>query len=85
MNNLKINYITTTESETSSNGAMTFTCSSEGKSIKVRTEVLKDSSGRVLTDKDFQNKTINVKGVVDYFNNAAQIKVFNYADITFVN
>jgi DNA/RNA endonuclease YhcR with UshA esterase domain len=48
----------------------------------VRTTILKDANGNIITEKDFIGKTIDVKGIVDYYNGSYQIKVFSMKDIT---
>ena len=85
MKNLKIVGVSTTTNEDSSNyGAMTFTCQVDGKTVKVRTVALKDADGNLLTKEDFLGKTINVKGIVDFFGGDYQIKVFSVGNITVV-
>ena len=59
-----------TTSNTSSDdyGAMTLTCKAEdGTVISVRTEVLKDENGELITASFFRNKTIDVKGIVEFY------------------
>ena len=81
MKKLKVVDIYTTVSETDSNGAMTLTCEDEaGKRITVRTEVLRDADGAKITEDYFRGKTIDVKGVVEYFKGAYQIKIFSVED-----
>ena len=48
----------------------------------VRTVVLRDADGNVITADAYQGKTIDVKGVVDFFSGDYQIKVFSASDIT---
>lgn len=82
MNNLTVKSIsTTTNEDSSSNGAMTFRCEVDGVSIDVRTAVLRDENGTVITDDYFKGKTINVKGIIDEFMGRYQIKVFDIEDI----
>lgn len=85
MENLEvIDIYTTTNDASSSKGAMTFTCRAEdGTTVDVRTIVLYEN-GVLKTEADYINKTINVKGVVDYFSGGYQIKVFKVNDITIV-
>jgi endonuclease YncB( thermonuclease family) len=86
MKNLTIKDIyTTTNEESSSKGAMTFTCESEGKTVYVRTAVLRDDEGNLLTADDFRDKNIDVKGFVDYYDGDYQIKVFSVKNITVNN
>ena len=89
MKNLKVVDVYTTESKTDSNGAMTLTCKSpEGHTMSVRTEVLFDDNGNLITESYFINKTIDVKGIIEYFdlNNTGdgtyQIKVYTLSDVT---
>ncbi|HCE34480.1 MAG TPA: hypothetical protein DEQ88_03820 [Clostridiales bacterium] len=85
MKNLKIVGVSTTTNEDSSSyGAMTFTCQVDGKTVKVRTVPLYDDAGNLLTKEDFLGKTINVKGIVDFFGDDYQIKVFSVGNITVV-
>ena len=73
---------TTDNEESSSNGAMTLTCEVNGVTICVRTVVLLDGSGNLVTADAYMGKTIDVKGIVDYFDGEYQIKVFSCNDIT---
>lgn len=77
---------TTRNEESSSNGAMTLYCAAaDGTVIDVRTVVLYDADGNLVTQDYYLGKTINVKGVVDYFSGSYQIKVFNVNDIEIVS
>ncbi len=83
MKNLKVKSIyTTNNEESSSNGAMTLTCEVDGKTVVIRTIVLKDADGKIVTKEAFEGKTIDVKGLVDRFSGEYQIKVFALSDIT---
>ena len=78
---------TTNNPDSSSNGAMTLTCECEGKTVCVRTIVLYTGEGetrRLVTASDFEGKTINVKGIIDYFDGQYQIKLYSMNDVTFV-
>ena len=78
-----VDVYTTTNEESSSKGAMTLTCkSADGKTITVRTGVLRDENGNVITADAYLGKTISVQGVVDTFNGEYQIKVFLPKHIT---
>ena len=84
MDNLQvISIYTTNNEESSSKGAMTLTCKSGNTTITVRTEVLKFSQGGLVTNKTFEGKNINVKGLVDYYNGSYQIRTFTMKDFTF--
>ena len=83
MKNLVVKDIYTTKNEeSSSKGAMTLTCEVDGKTIDVRTVVLYDENGNLITEEMYRGKTIDVQGVVDYFNGSYQIKVFTKDYIT---
>ena len=41
-----------------------------------------DDSGNIVTSAYFNGKTIDVKGIVDYYDGSYQIKVFSLKDIT---
>lgn len=83
MESLTVTDVYTTEKEdSSSNGAMTLSCeSADGTVVKVRTLVLTDETGQVVTEETYQGKTIDVRGIVDYFDGEYQIKVFSAKDI----
>ena len=83
MENLEVVGVYTTSNEDSaSKGAMTLTCKVGGTTVSVRTVVLRDENGNLITADAYRGKTINVKGIVDYFNGTYQIKVFSASDIT---
>lgn len=86
MQNLKvISIYTTTNEDSSSKGAMTLTCEAEdGTRISVRTAVLMDEEGKLVTADYFLNTVICVKGIVDYYEGNYQIKVFSFFDIEIV-
>jgi micrococcal nuclease len=83
MDNLTVTKIYTTTNEGSaSKGAMTLTCkSADGITVTVRTAVLRDANGDLITAQAYEGKTIDVKGIVDYFSGDYQIKVFSPDDI----
>lgn len=82
MKNLEVIDIYTTHNGGDSDGAMTLTCRVGDTIIDVRTIVLYDKDGNMLTESAYMNKTIDVKGIVDYFSGDYQIKVFSAGDIT---
>lgn len=83
MKNLQVvDIYTTTNEESSSKGAMTLTCKSDDVTISVRTDVLYDEDGNLITEAAYQGRNINVKGIVDYYSGSYQIKVFSAKDIT---
>ena len=83
MQNLTVKDIyTTTNEESSSKGAMTLTCDVDGVEVSVRTAVLTDADGKLITEDAYEGKVIDVKGIVDYYDGAYQIKVFSADNIT---
>ncbi len=82
MENLLVKHVSTTDKEGSaSNGAMTLTCEVNGVTVAVRTVVLLDAEGNLVTAEDLLGKNIDVRGLVDYFKGGYQIKVFTINDI----
>ena len=87
MKNLKVIDVYTTKNGDSA-GAMTLTCQVDGKTIDIRTEVLKNENGVIVTEQTFRGATIDVRGLIDYFdlndtgNGTYQIKVYTFSDIT---
>lgn len=81
MQNLKVTNVYTTVNSESSKGAMTLTCSADGYEITVRTEVLYDENGELVTKDYFDGKTIDVKGLVAYYNGNYQIKLISLKDV----
>ena len=81
MENLYVRDIYTTSNGGDSDGAMTLTCTADGVTIKVRTVVLRDENGELLTEADYLYKTIDVTGIVDYFSGEYQVKVFTPDEI----
>lgn len=83
MKNLKVvDIYTTTNPSSDDKGAMTLTCSADGVTISVRTEVLKDADGNVITEEAYAGKTIDVIGIVDCYEGTYQIRVYTANDIT---
>lgn len=82
MKNLQVvDTYTTTNPSASDVGAMTLTCMVDGVRISVRTAVLKDADGNLITEDAFAGKTIDVKGIVDCYDGNYQIKVMSMNDI----
>ena len=81
MKNLVVVDAYTTNNGGNSDGAMTLTCKSGDTLIDVRTVVLYDENGNMITESAYINKTIDVTGIVDYFSGSHQIKVFKAKDI----
>lgn len=83
MENMKVvDVYTTTNEASSSKGAMTLTCEVNGVRIDVRTAVLKDADGNLITESAFLGKTISVRGIVDYYMGGYQIRVLTMDNIT---
>lgn len=72
---------TTLNEDSSSYGAITLTCEADGNTVYVRTAILTDEHGKRVTEDAFLNKSINVRGIVDYYNGTYQVKVFSYDNI----
>ena len=81
MKNLKVVDVYTTNNGGNSDGAMTLTCKAGDTLVDVRTIVLYDKDGKLITENAYLNKTIDVQGIVDYFSGAYQIKVFSADNI----
>ena len=83
MKNLKVvKTYTTTNEDSSSKGAMTLTCEVDGVTVDIRTVVFYDAQGNLITADKYAGKTIDVKGIVDYFDGGYQIKVLTPDHIT---
>ena len=83
LTDLTVKEIYTTKNEDSSNfGAMTLTCEQDGVTITVRTAVLYDGNGKTVTEDAYAGKTIDIKGIIDYYDGAYQVKVLTAKNIT---
>ena len=81
MKNLEVTDTYTTKTGDNT-GAITITCKTEdNKTITVRTAILKDENGEIVTEDVFEGQTIDVIGVVDYYNNAYQVLVHKFTNI----
>ncbi|MCR5457424.1 MAG: thermonuclease family protein [Clostridiales bacterium] len=81
MHGLKVTRVNVTENEDSSSyGSMTLSCSVNGQAITVRTNPFYEN-GELITKDYFQDKTIDVKGLVSYYKGEYQIKVISLGDI----
>lgn len=73
--NLTVDRFTTTSSTTDSNGAISLYCSDgKGNTIVVRTEPFMEN-GELVTGDRFKGKTINVKGLVEYFQTSGEYQI----------
>lgn len=77
MKDLLVKSAYTTSNGGDNDGAMTLTCEVDGITIKVRTTVLRKADKTLYTASDFIGKTIDVTGIVDYYDGDYQIKVFS--------
>ena len=85
MKDLTVKHVYTTDDQASSSfGAMTLTCGKNGHTIHVRTIPFYED-GQLVTGDRFLGKTIDVKGVVDFFDGQYQLKVFTIDNITIHN
>ena len=73
---------TTTDPDSSQNGAMTLTCDCGGITVTVRTKVLHDENNELITADAYEGKTISVKGLAGSYDGEWQIVVFSADDIT---
>ena len=80
MKSLTVESASTTATGGDNDGSITLYCKLGNREISVRTSKLYDADGNLVTQDLFVGKTIDVKGVVDYFyyndHGTYQIKVF---------
>lgn len=84
MNNLTVTKVHTTATGGNNDGALTLTCKSGNETISVRTPKLYDENNNLITGDYFLNKTINLTGLVEFFNKQYQVEIFELSDIVFV-
>ena len=88
MKNLYVKSAYTTQ-KGDNKGAISLYCTVNGVEIQVRTIVLRDAEGNLITQDQFVGKTIDVKGTIDYYlpegasTGTYQIQVFSMNDVTF--
>lgn len=80
MKGLYVSRAYTTNNGGDNTGAITLTCTLNGKTITVRTAVLYEGNELVTQDR-FVGKTIDVSGIIDMYEEDYQIKVFDVKDI----
>ncbi len=80
-----IDVYTTSNPESSSFGAMTFTCECGQTPVTVRTDVLYDANGKLITQDAYLGKNIDVRGLVAIYDGSYQVKVLSASDITINN
>ncbi len=82
MKNLKVKSVYVTDDKTSSSyGAMTLTCECDGITVTIRTLPFYENN-ELIGASEYEGKTINVNGIIDYFSGNCQIKVFTKDAIT---
>jgi endonuclease YncB( thermonuclease family) len=79
---LEMQGLTVVDAYTSDDGAITLTCVQEEYTVTLRTVPMKDENGNRITQENYLGKTVDVKGIVDYFDGTYQIKVFTPENIT---
>ena len=84
MENLLVTNVHVTATGGNNDGALTLTCKSGNQTISVRTPKLYDENMNLITGEYFLNKTINLTGLVEFFNNQYQVEIFELSDIVFV-
>lgn len=82
MRELVVKSVRTTDNGGDSDGAMTLVCEANGIEITIRTNVLWNADGSIVTADAYMGKSIDVRGVVDSYNGTCQIKVLSVSDIT---
>ncbi len=87
MKNLTVTEVYTTKDGDSA-GAMTLTCTDgNGNEIKIRTNVMRNSEGNIITAETYEGKVIDVKGIAEEYSykdypTSYQIDVFSSKHIT---
>ncbi len=83
MKGLKVESVrTTTDPDSSQQGAMTLSCDCGGIKITVRTKVLYDENKNLVTADAYEGRTIDVKGLIGRYDGEYQIVVFSADNIT---
>ena len=83
MKSLLVKSAYTTNNGGDNDGAMTLTCESNGQTITVRTNVLRNpDTGELATQDMLIGKLIDVVGIVDYYSGSYQIKVLSSSALT---
>ncbi|MBR1974951.1 MAG: thermonuclease family protein [Clostridia bacterium] len=81
MKNLYVSKAYTTNNGGNNDGAITLTCTVDGKTVVVRTTKLYNEDMSLVTQDRYLGKTIDVVGIIDSFDGEYQIKVFDVNDI----
>ncbi len=73
---------TTTKEDSASKGAITLYCEAEdGTEVQIRTIVLYDENDELVKEDLFMGKTVDVKGIIEFFSEDYQIKLFSLENI----
>lgn len=83
LENISVQSVYTTQSGSSA-GAMTITGTVDGKTVTVRTSILRTDNYGIITEDYFKDKTITVVGLIETFNGKKQIRVVSINDVTFL-
>lgn len=83
LENVKVTDMYTTK-EGDSAGAITITGKVDGKTVTIRTSVLRTENYELITESYFKNKTITVVGIIETYNNQKQVKVVSIDDVIIV-
>lgn len=82
MKNLKVVSTYTTSNGGNNDGAISITCKDEsGKTVVVRTGVLRNPDQTIVTADIFKDKTITVRGIIGEYEGSYQIQVFTLGAI----
>lgn len=81
MKNLNVTHVKTTQNG-DNKGAMTLTCEADGQTITVRTEVIYNLDGTLVTEAQLLGKTIDVRGNVTTFDGEYQVHIYSFGNLT---
>ncbi|MDE7213154.1 MAG: thermonuclease family protein [Anaeroplasmataceae bacterium] len=83
LENVKVTDMYTTK-QGDSTGAITITGTVNGKTVTIRTSVLRKENFEIITESYFEGKTITVVGLIETYENTKQVKVVSIDDVTIV-
>lgn len=83
LENVKVTDLYTTK-QGDSTGAITITGTVDGKTVTIRTSVLRTENYDLITESYFEGKTITVIGLLETYNNEKQVKVISINDVIIV-
>lgn len=82
MDGLQVQRVSVTQDEGSSSyGAMTLSCTAGGAAVTIRTQPLYEN-GALIPKERYEGKTLSVRGIVDFYDGAYQIRVLSPEHIT---